>query len=149
MFIPAIGAATFLLDLASKAAVKSLMTPNQSIPIIPNVFHLTYVLNPGAAFGLFAHGRIYLIPVAATVIAFIVIYGKRLAGNSMLLQLSLGLALGGAMGNLVDRVIIGRVVDFLDLRVWPVFNVADSAIVVGVALFAVEAFFGKGAGCRR
>ncbi|MGE5484989.1 MAG: signal peptidase II [Ignavibacteriales bacterium] len=149
MLILATGAATFLLDLASKKVVKSLMTPNQSIPIIPNVFHLTYVLNPGAAFGLFAYKRIYFILVTVIVIVLILIYGKRFAGNSVLLQLSLGLELGGALGNLVDRVIIGRVVDFLDLRVWPVFNVADSAIVIGVALFAMEAFLGRRAGCKR
>ncbi len=149
MLILAMGAATFLLDLASKKAVRALMTPQQSIPIVPNVFHLTYVLNPGAAFGLLAYKRTYFIIVTVAVIAFILLYGKRLAGKSIALQLSLGLVLGGAIGNLVDRVIIGMVTDFLDLRIWPVFNLADSALVIGVALFAVDALFGGGAVFRK
>jgi signal peptidase II len=139
------GAVVLALDLATKYAVKTLMTPHQSIPIIPNVFHLTYVQNPGAAFGMLANWRWYFIAVTVVVIGLILVYGKAIAGNNKLLQYSLGLQLGGAAGNLVDRVLVGKVVDFLDLRVWPVFNVADSALVVGVVLFGYEALFGKSA----
>lgn len=143
------GAVVLALDLATKYAVKALMTPYQSIPIIPNVFHLTYIQNPGAAFGMLANWRGYFIAVTVIVIGLILVYGKAIASNSRILQYSLGLQLGGAAGNLVDRVLVGRVVDFLDLRVWPVFNVADSAIVIGVALFAYEALLGKGAERKR
>ncbi|MCR4398650.1 MAG: signal peptidase II [Firmicutes bacterium] len=137
------GAALLILDLASKKVVRTLMVPGQSVPIVPGIFHLTYVLNPGAAFGLFAHMTAYFIVVAAVVIFVILAYGRILASGSVLLELSLGLQLGGAVGNLVDRVVTGRVIDFLDFRVWPVFNFADSAIVIGVGLFACGVLFGK------
>ncbi len=149
MLILATGAAVFALDLASKKVVRTLMTPHQSIPLIPNVFHLTYVLNPGAAFGLFAYKTNYFILVTIAVIVLIIAYGRRLAGDSRLLQASFGLELGGALGNLVDRLVTGKVTDFLDIRVWPVFNLADTAIVIGVAFFAIDVLFGKGTGCRK
>ncbi|NPV71650.1 MAG: signal peptidase II [Firmicutes bacterium] len=129
--------------MIAKKVVRTLMTPNQSIPVIPGVFHLTYVLNPGAAFGLFAQRTNYFIAVSVVVIALILLFGNRLARGNRVLQAGFGLMLGGAVGNLVDRVVAGKVTDFMDFRIWPVFNVADASIVIGVGLFALDAFFGK------
>lgn len=143
MQILATGAVVFLLDMIAKKVVRTLMTPNQSIPVIPGVFHLTYVLNPGAAFGLFAQRTNYFIAVSVVVIALILLFGNRLARGNRVLQAGFGLMLGGAVGNLVDRVVAGKVTDFMDFRIWPVFNVADASIVIGVGLFALDAFFGK------
>ena len=142
MLMFAVGAAAFLSDVISKKAVRTLMVPGESIPIIRNVFHITYVMNPGAAFGLFAYRTRYFILVTIAVVAAIVLFGRVLSRDNRWLQMSLGLQLGGALGNLADRLAVGMVTDFLDFRIWPVFNLADTAIVIGVALFAVEVLFG-------
>ncbi len=138
MQILGVGAAVLALDMLTKSAVRANMTPNQSIPVVPGVFHLTYVLNPGAAFGLFAHRTGFFVVMAVLVIATILFLGNRLAGNDRRMRTALGLMLGGAAGNLPDRVIAGRVTDFLDFRIWPVFNVADASIVIGVCLVALD-----------
>lgn len=101
---------------------------------------LTYVENTGSAFGLFTGQTIFLI--FASIIALgIVVFMFRQAGTSSLpLRISLGLMLGGGVSNLVDRVRFHGVTDFLDLRVWPIFNIADSSVVIGIALLAFIMF---------
>ena len=142
-----IALAIVLTDQATKAIVVRTMRLGQSIPIVPGYFDLTFVLNPGAAFSLLATlpERIrspffILISVAAAVL--IVVYRARHLRGHRLATVSLGLILGGAVGNLIDRIRYGVVVDFLDAHVhqyhWPVFNVADSAISVGVTLLLIE-----------
>lgn len=142
-----IALAIVLTDQATKAIVVRSMRLGQSIPIVPGYFDLTFVLNPGAAFSLLATlpERIrspffILISVAAAVL--IVVYRARHLRGHRLATVSLGLILGGAVGNLIDRIRYGVVVDFLDAHVhqyhWPVFNVADSAISVGVTLLLIE-----------
>ena len=142
-----IALAIVLTDQATKAIVLRTMRLGQSIPIVPGYFDLTFVLNPGAAFSLLATlpERIrspffILISVAAAVL--IVVYRARHLRGHRLATVSLGLILGGAVGNLIDRIRYGVVVDFLDAHVhqyhWPVFNVADSAISVGVTLLLIE-----------
>ena len=104
------------------------------MPLLPPVLHLTYVQNTGAAFGLFKGQQLLFIGVSVAVIAWIVWElrrGRSFGGTALW---ACGLILGGAIGNLIDRLRLGYVIDFLDLRVWPVFNVGDSAITVGVAL---------------
>ncbi len=139
--------AIVLTDQVSKAIVVRSMRLGQSVPIVPGYFDLTFVLNPGAAFSLFAtlpegirNPFFILISVAAAVL--IVAYRARHLRQHPLASVSLGLILGGAVGNLIDRVRYGVVVDFLDVHVhqyhWPVFNVADSAISVGVTLLLIE-----------
>ena len=129
----------FGLDTVSKWLVATRMAPGQSIPAIPGFFYITYVRNAGAAFGLLQHRTPLFVAVAVAVIALIVAYGRRLAHGSRLLGVALGMLLGGAAGNLMDRVLYGQVIDFLDFRVWSfVFNVADSAIVVGAILFVLD-----------
>ncbi|MDK2888706.1 MAG: signal peptidase [Thermoanaerobacter sp.] len=123
-----------VVDQFSKGLVQYLMYEGQSVPIIPHVFHLTYVRNPGAAFGLFAHRTTFFIVATLLVVAGAVAGALRLPPGHRLLRLSLGLLVGGALGNLIDRLRFGLVVDFLDFRIWPVFNLADTAIVTGAFL---------------
>jgi signal peptidase II len=120
----------FLDQLTKFFATKNLEL-NNPLPLIRGVFSLTLVHNRGAAFGIFK-GQFYLF-ILSSVIAVILIYSvlKKNKRNN-LYSVSLSLILGGALGNLIDRVFLGYVVDFLDFHVWPVFNVADSAITLGV-----------------
>jgi signal peptidase II len=126
--------AVFVLDGATKAAVRTWLPVGESLPVVPGVFYLTHALNPGAAFGLLAGARIPLIAVGILALGALVWVSRRTRREECFLQLALGLQFGGTGGNLVDRVRLGHVTDFLDFRVWPIFNVADSAIVVGAFL---------------
>jgi len=124
-----------LLDQGTKMLVASRMHISQSIPLWENVLHITYVRNTGAAFGIFAEKTYLFIGITALVTGLIVLYVYRLPPGSLLFRLSLAMVTGGALGNMLDRLRVGYVIDFIDLRIWPVFNLADSAIVVGVFLF--------------
>jgi signal peptidase II len=106
----------------------------QSYPIIDNIFHLTYVRNKGAAFGLFENYTYIFIIFSVTVIIILLIFLNKKSKN-IWLELSSGLIIGGAVGNLIDRVRLGFVIDYLDFKVWPVFNLADITIVVGTFIF--------------
>lgn len=128
---------TFLLDQLSKAVIRNSMAEEQTISVIPHVFSFTYVLNPGAAFGLFARQTTFFIIMTLFVVMIVLLIAWRVSAKLWLLRLSLGLILGGALGNLADRLRFGMVVDFLDFKVWPVFNLADSAIVIGAFLLAI------------
>lgn len=127
-----------LLDQGIKYLVQTQMAVGQSIPVWPQVFHLTYVENPGAAFGLLANQTTFFIVITCLVIIGIIVFYHRLAHSSRWLRLGLALQLGGAVGNLIDRLRFGFVIDFFDFRIWPVFNIADMAIVTGVALLCLE-----------
>lgn len=130
--------AVFLLDQGTKWLVMRNMEIGESIPIISNVFHLTYVRNPGAAFGMLAYKTTFFIVITVLVVVAIAWYYRKIPDNRRWLKLGLILQVGGAIGNLVDRIRFGRVIDFFDFRVWPVFNIADIAIVVGVGLLFLE-----------
>lgn len=130
------------MDQYSKYYIQTSMVQGMSIPIIQNIFHITYVLNPGAAFGLLEHQTFFLIGIAIVLVAAILYFYRQLPANR-LLYCSLGLLMGGAIGNLIDRVEIGYVVDFFDFRIWPVFNIADVAIVSGVAGIMLVIWNGK------
>jgi signal peptidase II len=110
-------------------------------PALANVFWFRHVTNTGAAFGLFQGGGTALKIIAVVVILAIIAYTRYLPTERWIVQLSLGLQLGGAMGNLVDRFRNGRVVDFIDVPYWPTFNVADSCLVVGVIILALIMLF--------
>lgn len=131
----------FAVDQLTKALVKMHMAPNQSIPVIDNILHLTYVQNTGAAFSLLKGRVFFFVVVSFAVIAVIVYYLIRLPKEKKLFKFTLALVLGGAFGNLVDRLRFGYVVDFIDFRIWPVFNVADSAVVIGVLLLLYLVMF--------
>lgn len=126
--------AVVILDQFSKYIVVENMALGESIPIIEEVFHLTYILNPGAAFGLFAHNRLFFIAIAVIVIGIIIWARREILASPWEVKAGCGLFLGGAIGNLIDRARQGLVIDFFDFRIWPVFNIADIAICIGVGL---------------
>lgn len=130
-----------LLDQGSKYAVKNYMDLYESIPIIPDIFHLTYIENPGAAFGILAHKRIFFIIITMIILGAIIYFYYKVGKKNKIMAISLGLVVGGAIGNLIDRSMIGTVTDFFDFRIWPVFNIADSAIVIGMIIFAYQFLF--------
>lgn len=129
---------TVLIDQLSKALVRSLMDRGESIAVLPPVFYLTYIHNAGAAFGLLSERVPLFVAVAVLVVGAILAGYRRISREQLLIRLGLGLIAGGAIGNLIDRLRFGSVVDFLDFRVWPVFNLADSAIVMGAFLLIWE-----------
>jgi signal peptidase II len=138
-----LSAVVILLDIWTKSLVLSRIELHEAISIIPNFFQLVHVRNTGAAFGLGANASSKLVPIllnvgAIAVFCVVVVYALRSAVSDRLLQTGLHLILGGAIGNLLDRFRFGYVVDFLDVYVgrrhWPAFNVADSAICIGIAL---------------
>ena len=125
------------LDQLTKFLVKQNFQLNQSIPIINNILHLTYITNTGSAFGLFKGLNLIFVLFSIIVIVVIFYYLKKIIRNEKLLQFSVGLLLGGTIGNLIDRLFYGAVIDFIDFRVWPVFNIADSAVTISVMLLII------------
>ncbi len=132
---------TVAADQASKAAVRAYLPPSHSIPLVPGVLDLNYVRNSGAAFGLLEGQRLFFILTALAVLAGIAFVWFRYKPDAWYVVPALGLVVGGALGNLADRVLVGRVTDFLYLHFWPVFNLADSAIVVGVTVLVFWLLF--------
>lgn len=130
-----IAVVVIILDQVSKLIIVQNFSLHDSITIIENIFHLTYIRNYGAAFGLLNNQRLFFIIITLAIIVGLLFFYKQVQKEVIILQVAWGLGLGGAVGNLIDRVRIGYVIDFLDFRVWPVFNLADSAIVVAVSLF--------------
>jgi signal peptidase II len=137
--LPVVAVLTLVIDQISKRLVMTSFRPGESWnPVAPleRWVSLTYVTNTGAAFGLFPdYGGIFMV-IAVVVVVVIVVYHRYLPGEQWLVQISLGLQLGGALGNLVDRLRYGHVIDFIDFKVWPIFNVADSSLFVGVVILA-------------
>ena len=135
-----LAALVVVADRVTKYLVVTNMTEGQSLPVVEGIFHWTYVLNPGAAFGMMAHNRILFLAVGAAVVAAVWYFRRDILAEGPLVRSGAALFLGGALGNLWDRVRTGLVVDFFDFRVWPVFNVADIAICVGAALVVLGIF---------
>ena len=119
-----------LLDQITKFSARSL---TESVPVIQNVFHLTLIQNTGAGFGILQGQRWLLIFISFIVIGYILFEIDKIL-ESKYYTISTSLILGGAIGNLIDRLSFGTVTDFLDFRIWPAFNIADSALVIGVIL---------------
>jgi signal peptidase II len=135
-----VAALAILADQVSKAYVVARLDLHESwmpLGFIEPLFRFTHVHNTGAAFGLFPQGGSIFLLIAVIVSAIIVYYYRQIPGHAWLVRLALGLQLGGALGNVIDRVRLGYVVDFFNVEYWPVFNVADSCIVIGVALLAL------------
>ncbi len=136
-----------LLDQGTKLAIDSSMKLYQSIPVLP-FFKLTYVHNTGAAFSFLSEAggwqRWFFAGLALAISCGIAVWLARLKQHETLLAVALSLVLGGAIGNLIDRLAYGYVIDFLDVYYqtwhWPAFNIADSAITLGVILMLLESF---------
>ncbi|MBO6178976.1 MAG: signal peptidase II [Selenomonadaceae bacterium] len=128
-----------ILDQVIKHIVTVNMKAGETIPVIKNAFHITYILNPGAAFGILENERLFFIIAGAIVLAVGFYIIPKLNKQAHLVRYGAIFLLAGAVGNLIDRIQNGLVVDFLDFRIWPVFNIADIAIVCGTffILYAV------------
>ena len=147
MWFYGLAGSVVILDQATKLLVQRAFRLGESLPVLPGFFNLTYVLNPGAAFGFLAGAAAafrgpFFVAVSVLAIAVICYYNTRYARGRPLPSIGLALILGGAVGNLIDRLRIGMVIDFLDFYLgayhWPAFNVADSGITVGVGLLFLE-----------
>ena len=128
-------AVVYALDQATKFVVSNTLALGESFPA-EGFVRITYVYNSGSAFGLFKGQNTPLIAASFIGILVLAWVYRSYPHPSALLRLSLGLQLAGATGNLTDRIIVGRVIDWADVGRWPIFNVADSAIVVGVGILA-------------
>ena len=130
------------IDQISKLLVVNLLTKTDSITIIKNFFYLTYINNDGAAFSILVGKRIFLILIAVLVIVMLIRYIKKNNIQNKLELVSISLIIGGSLGNLMDRVVRGYVIDFLDFNLFnynfPIFNLADTFIVIGVFLLLLK-----------
>ena len=127
-----------LLDQLSKLAAERFLP--ESVPVIPHVFHLTVVHNQGGAFGLLAGQSTLFLAVGIVTVLVIFILRRAIQAASRRVRWAAALILAGAAGNSIDRLRLGYVIDFLDFRVWPVFNVADSCITVGMLILIWSLF---------
>ena len=148
----AVSGITVIVDQITKLLVAAYIGYGQDIAVIPGFFNLTHVLNPGGAFGLFAQQgamvRVMFFLVFSLVAVGLILYlYVGIPETHPMLANGLSLIFGGAVGNLIDRVRMGKVIDFLDVYVgdlhWPAFNVADSAICVGVGIFMFHILFNR------
>ena len=133
-----IGILVFIIDQLVKHLVVSTMHLGQSLPVIKGIFHITYVLNPGAAFGMLEHQRWFFILVALAAVLLGAAFYKKLQQESFLMRSGAGLLLGGAVGNLAPRIQRGRVVDFSHIRNWPLVNIADNANCAGPGILIFD-----------
>lgn len=136
-----------VLDQLTKWLVQRYLDFGSSVTIIPGLFDFSKVYNRGAAWGMLSGQRVILVAVSALMLGFLWLNRKEFLRGGRIERIGVGLLAGGIIGNLIDRVKLGYVIDFLDFHwgtyTFPTFNVADSAICVGVALFVVCQFFGK------
>jgi signal peptidase II len=135
------------LDQWSKWLVETFLGVYQRVPVVPNLFDLSHVRNTGIAFGLFPSrgelfGTLLLAVLGLVALGMVSVYYHRTGSHQRLLLVALALIMGGAVGNLIDRLLFGAVTDFLDVYIsvhhWPTFNLADSAITIGICLLALE-----------
>jgi signal peptidase II len=139
----AVAGAVYLVDRVTKALAERFLEGSPPVEIISGVLQLRFTTNPGGAFGLFGGLTWLFVGTSIVVVVVVVLASRNLPGRAS--AVGLGLVLAGALGNLTDRLVrgpgfSGEVVDFVDLHVWPVFNVADSAIVVGAAVLVIHSF---------
>jgi len=139
-----------VLDQVTKAMVVATIAVYDTIPVIPGFFNLTHIYNPGGAFGFLSRStselrHLFFMVSSFAAMGLILFLYIKTPPKQRLLEFALALILGGAIGNIIDRVRIGKVIDFLDVYIrnlhWPAFNVADSAITVGICLFIVHLLF--------
>jgi signal peptidase II len=129
-----------VLDQITKALIRANLHIYESVPD-EGFFRLTYTTNTGAVFGVFSD-QTFIMTIASFVgVGILLFFYHSHSGSERLVRLSLGLLLGGAIGNLIDRIWLGKVTDFLDVGAWPIFNLADSAIVTGIVILVVVFMF--------
>lgn len=139
-YLALVAGTVFAIDQGTKVLVTRTMRLGDVIPVIPPFLDLHYITNRGVAFGLFSSLGDIFVPVALVIMAVIFLYYRSLRDRRLLLRTALGLQLGGALGNLLDRLRLGAVIDFVEFHIdaigfrFAVFNVADSAIVIGVGI---------------
>ncbi|MBD9010278.1 MAG: signal peptidase II [Clostridiales bacterium] len=147
MIYTIIAAVLIVADYITKLWAERVLTKISSIPLIENVFHLTYVENRGIAFGMFSGGRVVFIAVSLIVMAVLLIIVFKTPKDTRTVWLKGGasLVIAGAIGNLIERLVKGYVVDFFDFRLinFPVFNVADIAVCVGVVMLLIHFLFAE------
>ncbi len=136
----AVAVLVFAADRISKAIVAGSIPLGEEVPAVNHVLWITHVQNSGAAFGFAPFGSVFFLVVSVIVAVALVVYVVR-EGGSLYTDAMLGLVLGGTVGNAYDRVLHGSVTDFFTVHWWPVFNVADSAISVGVVLLVLAQLF--------
>ncbi|RJQ31147.1 MAG: signal peptidase II [Actinobacteria bacterium] len=129
-----------LFDQLTKLLIRLKFQLGESIALIKGIFHFTYVQNTGVAFGLFQGYQIIFQLVSLIVVFGVISYYFYTKPQNNMVVFSLSLISAGAISNFIDRLYLGKVIDFLDIRVWPVFNIADSAIVIGVLLLVISSF---------
>lgn len=138
-----IAAGVLIFDQITKYLVRSDFVLYESRAVIENVFHLTYIENPGAAFGMMANQRWFFLITTFLIIIFIIYFMISMEKEEPKANIFLAMAIGGAVGNFIDRIIKGTVTDFFDFRIWPVFNIADSFIVIGMIAAAFYVLKGE------
>lgn len=142
----------FCADQVTKILVRSRMALGDEIPLLP-VFSITHVDNTGIAFGMFQERNVFFIALGICVTAILIYYAVTLLRTDRGSAIAMAAILGGASGNIVDRIVYGRVTDFLDFHAgmyhWPVFNVADSAICLGAFFVALHTYLQWRAGAHR
>ena len=141
-----VSAILVLADQVSKAIVVRTMSLYESVPVIENFFHFTYITNDGMAFGIdFPFGYFIFSLVSALLTIFLFWYLWSARNDSLVIRLGLAMIIAGAVGNLIDRLMLGEVIDFLDFMVgnfhWYVFNLADSYVTVGMVLILTDSIF--------
>lgn len=134
-------AAVLVADQATKLAAVTWLRPLHSVPVLGRYLSFTYATNTGGAFGVMPTATAALTVVAMAVVVALILATRRLEGNR-LVAAGVACLLGGALGNLVDRLRVGYVIDFIDVHFWPVFNLADIGIVVGAGLLLVATVVG-------
>ncbi len=136
-----------LLDQASKEWVRGAFSLHESVPLIPGFFNLTYIRNTGAAWGMFSNHTWALSLLALVMLVLLIVFRRKIMPPGMLNRVALGLLCGGIVGNLLDRLRLDYVTDYLDVYVgswhWPAFNIADSAICIGVGLYVLGTLLAK------
>ena len=139
--------AIFFVDQFTKWCIHNYMNLYQSIPLIENFFYLTYITNDGMAFGLTLPGGQISLSILSILMTLILIYFFWLEKDShFTIKIGLSLIIAGAFGNLIDRLIAGKVIDFLHIKIgsyweWYVFNIADTSVSIGMVFFVIHSFY--------
>lgn len=152
IFLTLIGGGTIILDQITKLLIQKAIRLNESVIVIQDFFSLTYIRNPGAAFGFFAEQSagfrsIFFLIISVVALSILFYFFTQTSKEDTSSLVAISLLFGGAIGNLIDRMRLGEVVDFLDFYIgrfhWPAFNVADSAITIGISLLMLNLFWLK------